>query len=34
MNTVLWGKKRQVSIDTNGPMIIIGESINNTRQKK
>lgn len=34
MKTVLYGKSREVMIDTNGPVIIIGESINPTRRKK
>jgi 5-methyltetrahydrofolate--homocysteine methyltransferase len=34
MKTILRGKTREVVIDTNGPVIIIGESINPTRRKK
>jgi 5-methyltetrahydrofolate--homocysteine methyltransferase len=34
MKTVLKGIFRHVTIDTNGPVIIIGESINPTRRKK
>jgi 5-methyltetrahydrofolate--homocysteine methyltransferase len=34
MKTVLSGTTREVIIDTNGPVIIIGESINPTRRKK
>jgi 5-methyltetrahydrofolate--homocysteine methyltransferase len=34
MKTVLRGISSEVSIDTNGPVIIIGESINPTRRKK
>jgi 5-methyltetrahydrofolate--homocysteine methyltransferase len=34
MKTVLCGRTREVIIDTNGPVIIIGESINPTRRKK
>jgi len=34
METVLLGKSKEVIIDTNGPVIIIGESINPTRRKK
>jgi 5-methyltetrahydrofolate--homocysteine methyltransferase len=34
MKTVLSGKTREVVIDTAGPVIIIGESINPTRRKK
>lgn len=34
MKTVLRGKTREVIIDTEGPVIIIGESINPTRRKK
>lgn len=34
MQTILKGKTREVIIDTNGPVIIIGESINPTRRKK
>jgi 5-methyltetrahydrofolate--homocysteine methyltransferase len=34
MKTVLRGKNREVVIDTNGPVIIIGECINPTRRKK
>ncbi len=34
MKTVLFGKTKEVIIDTNGPVIIIGESINPTRRKK
>jgi len=34
MKTVLSGKTREVIIDTEGPVIIIGESINPTRRKK
>jgi 5-methyltetrahydrofolate--homocysteine methyltransferase len=34
MKTILCGSTREVIIDTNGPVIIIGESINPTRRKK
>jgi 5-methyltetrahydrofolate--homocysteine methyltransferase len=34
MRTVLRGKTREVTIDTNGPVVIIGECINPTRRKK
>ena len=34
MLTVLKGKKSEVTIDTNGPVVIIGECINPTRRKK
>ena len=34
MQTILLGIKKEVTIDTNGPVIIIGESINPTRRKK
>ena len=34
MKTILRGKNREVVIDTNGPVIIIGECINPTRRKK
>jgi 5-methyltetrahydrofolate--homocysteine methyltransferase len=34
MQTILKGKAREVIIDTNGPVIIIGECINPTRRKK
>src|SRR5450759_462559 len=34
MKTVLCGRTKEVIIDTNGPVIIIGESINPTRRKK
>jgi 5-methyltetrahydrofolate--homocysteine methyltransferase len=34
MQTILRGKNNAVTIDTNGPVIIIGESINPTRRKK
>jgi 5-methyltetrahydrofolate--homocysteine methyltransferase len=34
MKTILRGKTSEVIIDTNGPVIIIGESINPTRRKK
>ncbi len=34
MKTVLTGKTRKVIIDTEGPVIIIGECINPTRRKK
>jgi 5-methyltetrahydrofolate--homocysteine methyltransferase len=34
MKTILRGNTREVIIDTNGPVIIIGESINPTRRKK
>lgn len=34
MKTILSGKTREVIIDTEGPVIIIGESINPTRRKK
>lgn len=34
MRTILKGKTREVVIDTGGPVVIIGESINPTRRKK
>ena len=34
MNTILRGNSREIVIDTNGPVIIIGECINPTRRKK
>lgn len=34
MKTVLTGRSREVVIDTEGPVVIIGESINPTRRKK
>ena len=34
MRTVLSGKTKEVIIDTEGPVVIIGESINPTRRKK
>jgi 5-methyltetrahydrofolate--homocysteine methyltransferase len=34
MKTVLSGRTTKVVIDTNGPVIIIGERINPTRRKK
>jgi 5-methyltetrahydrofolate--homocysteine methyltransferase len=34
MKTILRGKSSEVLIDTNGPVVIIGESINPTRRKK
>jgi 5-methyltetrahydrofolate--homocysteine methyltransferase len=34
MRTVLRGKTSEVTIDTNGPVIIIGECINPTRRKR
>jgi 5-methyltetrahydrofolate--homocysteine methyltransferase len=34
METVLKGKTKEVTINTDGPVIIIGESINPTRRKK
>ena len=34
MKTILKGKSLEVSIDTDGPVVIIGESINPTRRKK
>ena len=34
MKTILRGKSREIVIDTNGPVIIIGECINPTRRKK
>ncbi len=34
MKTILRGKSSEVIIDTSGPVIIIGESINPTRRKK
>jgi 5-methyltetrahydrofolate--homocysteine methyltransferase len=34
MKTILTGKTKEVIIDTAGPVIIIGESINPTRRKK
>jgi 5-methyltetrahydrofolate--homocysteine methyltransferase len=34
MKTILRGRTSEVVIDTNGPVVIIGESINPTRRKK
>src|SRR4030065_1583727 len=34
MKTILKGRYKEVIIDTEGPVIIIGESINPTRRKK
>src|SRR4030042_3977364 len=34
MKTILTGKTREITINTEGPVIIIGESINPTRRKK
>ncbi len=34
MKTILTGKTREVVIDTEGPVVIIGESINPTRRKR
>jgi len=34
MRTILRGSTKEVIIDTNGPVVIIGESINPTRRKK
>ena len=34
MKTILTGKTREVVIDTGGPVVIIGESINPTRRKR
>ena len=34
MKTILKGRTKEVIIDTDGPVIIIGESINPTRRKK
>jgi 5-methyltetrahydrofolate--homocysteine methyltransferase len=34
MQTILRGKSREVTIDTSGPVVIIGECINPTRRKK
>lgn len=34
MQTILRGTKQEVTIDTDGPVIIIGESINPTRRKR
>jgi 5-methyltetrahydrofolate--homocysteine methyltransferase len=34
MKTILRGRSSEVVIDTNGPVVIIGESINPTRRKK
>lgn len=34
MQTILKGRTREVLIDTSGPVVIIGESINPTRRKK
>jgi 5-methyltetrahydrofolate--homocysteine methyltransferase len=34
MNTILRGKSKEIIINTEGPVIIIGESINPTRRKK
>src|SRR5512140_38415 len=34
MQTILRGKTKEITIDTNGPVVIIGECINPTRRKK
>ena len=34
MRTILSGRTREVVIDTNGPVVIIGESINPTRRRR
>lgn len=34
MNTILKGRTKEVSISTDGPVVVIGESINPTRRKK
>ncbi|MBN2524063.1 MAG: dihydropteroate synthase [Bacteroidales bacterium] len=34
MKTILFGKTKDVTIDTDGPVVIIGECINPTRRKK
>lgn len=34
MQTILTGKTKEIKIDTNGPVVIIGECINPTRRKK
>jgi len=34
MNTILRGRTKEVTISTDGPVVIIGESINPTRRKK
>ena len=34
MKTILQGSSKTVTIDTDGPITIIGESINPTRRKK
>ena len=34
MQTILKGKTKEVVIDTNGPVVVIGECINPTRRKK
>ncbi len=34
MQTILKGKTKEVIIDTQGPVVIIGECINPTRRKK
>ncbi|MBE0667596.1 MAG: dihydropteroate synthase, partial [Bacteroidales bacterium] len=34
MRTILRGRTKEVIIDTEGPVVIIGESINPTRRKK
>lgn len=34
MRTILSGRNSEVTIDTNGPVVIIGESINPTRRKR
>ena len=34
MKTILRGKSKEVVIDTEGSVVIIGESINPTRRKK
>lgn len=34
MKTILTGKTKEVVIDTGGPVVIIGESINPTRRRK
>ena len=34
MQTILKGNTKTVTIDTDGPMTVIGESINPTRRKR
>jgi len=34
MKTILSGRTREVVIETGGPVVIIGETINPTRRKK